>query len=145
MDTSRRIEGIGHQVKGAIKESLGVAIGDAKLAADGNAERAIGDAQNSVSTGGDQLIGIDTDRILGVGRQIKGALLEELGRLVGNPKLQAAGNAERDAGKEQNIAGGDRDLARQAAEKRLAAADATANAAPLDDVSKRHGALEEGR
>ena len=39
---------------------------------------------------------------------------QELGRLVGNPKLQADGIAERQAGKEQNVAGGDRDLARQA-------------------------------
>ena len=40
---SNRIEGIGHQVKGAVMEGLGKAIGDAKLAADGAAERAIGD------------------------------------------------------------------------------------------------------
>ena len=39
---SNRIEGIGHQVKGAVMEGLGKAIGDAKLAADGAAERVIG-------------------------------------------------------------------------------------------------------
>ena len=145
MDTSRRIEGIGHQVKGAIMESLGIAIGDAKLVADGSAERAIGDAQNSVDAGGDQLIGIDTDRILGIGHQIKGHLMKELGLIVGNPKLQAAGVAERDAGKEQNAAGGDRDLARQAAEKRLQAIDKEGNRTSLDDVAKPREGSEEGR
>jgi uncharacterized protein YjbJ (UPF0337 family) len=99
-------------------ESLGVAIGDAKLKADGAAERAIGDKQNSPDAGGDQLAGIDTDRIRGIGHQIKGALIEEIGRLVGNPKLRADGQAERDAGKEQNLAGGDRDRARAARETR---------------------------
>jgi uncharacterized protein YjbJ (UPF0337 family) len=118
MDTNRRIEGIGRQVKGAVMESLGVAIGDAKLKADGAAERAIGDKQNSPDAGGDQLAGIDTDRIRGIGHQIKGALIEEIGRLVGNPKLRADGQAERDAGKEQNLAGGDRDRARAARETR---------------------------
>ena len=138
MDKNRRIEGIGHQVKGAVMESVGVAIGDAKLAADGTAERAMGDALNATGVGGDQLIGIDTDRIMGIGHQIKGALMQELGRLVGNPKLQADGIAERQAGKEQNLAGGDRDLARQAAERRHSAAvDASEKAHPFDNGSKR--------
>jgi uncharacterized protein YjbJ (UPF0337 family) len=95
-------------------ESVGVAIGDAKLTADGSAERAIGDKQNSADAGGDQLAGIDTDRIRGIGHQIKGALIAEIGRLIGNPQLRADGVAERDAGKEQNIAGGNRDRAREA-------------------------------
>ena len=112
MDTNKRIEGVGRQVKGAVMESLGIAIGDAKLAADGSAERALGDAQNSPSAGGDQLVGIDTDRILGIGHQIKGALIEQLGLLVGNPTLRATGTAERDAGKAQNVAGGDRAISR---------------------------------
>jgi uncharacterized protein YjbJ (UPF0337 family) len=120
MDTNRRIEGIGRQVKGAVMESLGVAIGDAKLTADGSAERAMGDKQNSADAGGDQLAGIDTDRIRGIGHQIKGALIAEIGRLVGNPKLRADGVAERDAGREQNIAGGDRDRAREALERTTA-------------------------
>ena len=113
---NKRIEGIGHQVRGAVIESLGVAIGDAKLAADGRAERVVGDTQNP-DAGGDQLAGIDTDRIIGIGHQIKGALIEQIGRLVGTPKMQADGVAERKAGVEQNIAGGDRDLAREALER----------------------------
>jgi uncharacterized protein YjbJ (UPF0337 family) len=68
---SNRIEGIGHQVKGAVIEGLGKAIGDAKLAADGAAERAIGDEQNVAGAGGDQLIGVDADRIEGIAHQVK--------------------------------------------------------------------------
>ena len=113
MNSNRRIEGIGHQVKGAVMESLGVAIGDAKLAADGSAERAIGDKLNSVDSGGEQLAGIDTDRIRGIGHQIRGAVIEAIGNLVGNPQMQSDGVAERNAGKEQNIAGGNRDRARE--------------------------------
>ncbi len=58
-----RFEGYGHQVKGAVKENLGKAIGDAKLVADGTAERIIGDQQVAADTGldgGDQMFGIDT-------------------------------------------------------------------------------------
>ena len=114
MTTNNRIEGIGHQVKGAVMENLGVVIGDAKLAADGRAEREVGDKLNSADPAGDQLAGIDTDRIVGVGRQIKGAVMEQIGSLAGNPDLLADGVKERNAGVEQNIAGGERDLARQA-------------------------------
>ena len=130
MDRNRRIEGIGHQVKGAVMESLGVAIGDSKLAADGSAERAIGDKLNSVDAGGEQLAGIDTDRIRGIGHQIKGAVIEAIGNLVGNPQLQSDGVAERNAGKEQNIAGGDRDLAREALERTRLASEPDVNTDP---------------
>jgi uncharacterized protein YjbJ (UPF0337 family) len=136
METNRRIEGIGHQVKGAVMESLGVAIGDAKLAADGTAERARGDALNAAGIGGDQLIGVDTDRIMGIGHQFKGALLREIGRMIGNLKLQADGVAEREAGKEQNLAGGDRDLARQTFARQHAAVQTGPQADPPDDRPK---------
>ncbi len=136
MERNRRIEGIGHQVKGAVMESLGVAIGDAKLAADGTAERAKGDALNAAGAGGDQLIGIDTDRIIGIGHQMKGALIREIGRMIGNPKLQADGVAERQAGKEQNVAGGDRDLARQAYQRQHPPVEASEKANSFDDGSK---------
>ena len=118
---SNRIEGIGHQVKGAVMEGLGKAIGDAKLATDGAAERAIGDEQNVAGAGGDQLIGVDADRIQGIAHQVKGALIQGLGALVGNPQLAADGVAERLAGKAQNAAGSARDLAREEVEKQRAA------------------------
>ena len=118
---SNRIEGIGHQVKGAVMESLGKAIGDAKLAADGAAERAIGDEQNVAGAGGDQLIGVDADRIKGIAHQIKGALIQGFGAIAGNPQLAADGVAERLAGKAQNAAASARDLAREEVEKQRAA------------------------
>ena len=118
---SNRIEGIGHQVKGAVMEGLGKAIGDAKLAADGAAERAIGDEQNVAGVGGDQLIGVDADRIKGIAHQIKGALIQGFGAIAGNPQLAADGVAERLAGKAQNAAASARDLAREEVEKQRAA------------------------
>jgi uncharacterized protein YjbJ (UPF0337 family) len=113
---SNRLEGIGHQVKGAVKEGIGKIIGDVKLAADGAAEKAEGQAQNVAGPDGENVAGIDTDRIVGVGHQLKGAVKEGLGNLAGKPELVAEGIAERDAGKQQNAAGGVRDTAREAKE-----------------------------
>jgi uncharacterized protein YjbJ (UPF0337 family) len=115
------IEGIGHVVKGAMKESLGKIIGDAKLASDGSAERASGKEQ--YAAGADGLVGVDGDRIAGIGHQIKGALKEGLGNITGNPKLEAEGIAERGAGKAQNAAGGARDTARDALKDEQTASD----------------------
>jgi len=112
---NNRIEGIVHQLKGALKEGLGRFIGDAKLKADGAAERAEGEARNAAAASGDPLVGIDADRIKGVGHQIKGAVKESLGDITNDPELKAAGTAEREAGKAQNAAGSVRDEARDAA------------------------------
>jgi len=114
-----RIEGIGHQVKGAVKEGIGTVIGDAKLVADGTAEREVGNAQNVPKAAGDQVLGVDTDRIGGIGHQVKGALKQSFGALIGSPKLEASGLAEREAGKAQNAAGSARDVARETADTDL--------------------------
>ena len=121
---SNRLEGIGHQVKGVLKEGIGKIIGDAKLTADGAAERAAGQAQNVAAPEGESVIGIDTDRIAGVGHQLKGAVKEGLGNLAGKPELVAEGTAERDAGKQQNAVGGARDTAREAAQSAIDPTDA---------------------
>jgi uncharacterized protein YjbJ (UPF0337 family) len=61
MDTTR-IEAIGHQIKGALKENPGKLIGDAKLKTDGAAERAAGAAHDTGAA--ERVAGIDTDRIM---------------------------------------------------------------------------------
>jgi len=111
MDTTR-IEAIGHQVKGALKQSLGRIIGDAKLQADGTAERTAAEANRSEI---EQVAGIDTDRIMGIGRQFAGAVKQGIAGLTGNAKLADKGSAERASGKAQNQAGSVRDQARDAA------------------------------
>lgn len=116
-----QIEGIGHQLKGALKEGLGKIIGDAKFTSDGSTERASGEAQ--YAAGEDKLVGIDADRIRGIGHQLKGAVKEGLGNITGNPTLAAEGIAERGAGKAQNAAGSDRDEARDALRDEQAAID----------------------
>jgi uncharacterized protein YjbJ (UPF0337 family) len=108
-----QLEGIGHQFKGALKQGLGRLLGDAKLTADGMAERVGGQAQ---SARGEPMIGIDKDRIKGVGHQLSGAFKEGLGTLTGDRTRIAAGIAERADGKKQNEAGSARDEAREAAE-----------------------------
>jgi len=43
-----RIEGAATQAKGAVKETVGKVVGDAKLQADGKADQAAGKVQNAV-------------------------------------------------------------------------------------------------
>jgi uncharacterized protein YjbJ (UPF0337 family) len=43
-----RVEGVGHQAKGAVKETAGKVTGDKKTEAEGKAERAAGKVQNAV-------------------------------------------------------------------------------------------------
>ena len=128
------LEGIGHLVKGAVKESLGKIIGDAKLTSDGFAERESGEAQ--YAAGADNLVGIDADRIKGVGHQLKGALKEGLGHITGDPILEADGIAEREAGKVQNAAGSARDVARDALRDEQAKIDTSPETDATQDVPK---------
>lgn len=107
-----RIEGIGHQIKGVLKETLGKFIGDSKLQHDGAEERKEGQTQSAAGSDPAQVAGIDTDRLVGIGRQIKGALTEGIGNVIGNPSLEESGRVERAAGKVQNAAGSARDEAR---------------------------------
>ncbi len=43
-----RVEGVGHQVKGSIKEAAGKVTGDTQTEAEGTAEKAAGKVQNTV-------------------------------------------------------------------------------------------------
>jgi len=43
-----RVEGAGHQVKGAVKEAAGKMTGDQKLQAEGKTEKAAGKVQNAI-------------------------------------------------------------------------------------------------
>jgi uncharacterized protein YjbJ (UPF0337 family) len=45
------------------------------------------------------------DEIKGKGKQIEGSIKDKTGKLVGNPKLEAKGEAERAAGKIQEKSG----------------------------------------
>jgi uncharacterized protein YjbJ (UPF0337 family) len=109
---NERIEGIGHQIKGAAKRAFGKMIGDAKMTADGAAEKAGGDAQVAAAPTSGQVMGIDADRIKGVAHQVEGAVKKGIGSLIADPALRQAGIAEQEAGKVQNAIGGARDSAR---------------------------------
>ncbi len=43
-----RVEGAGHQVKGAVKEAAGKVTGDQKLQAEGKTEKVAGKVQNAI-------------------------------------------------------------------------------------------------
>jgi uncharacterized protein YjbJ (UPF0337 family) len=58
---------------------------------------------------------MDTDRIEGAAKQVKGAVKEAFGKMVGDAKLQAEGKSDKAKGKAQNAAGGRKDSAREKA------------------------------
>jgi uncharacterized protein YjbJ (UPF0337 family) len=60
---------------------------------------------------------MDKDRLTGAAKQAIGGLKEAAGKLVGDPKLQADGTAEKTAGKIESAVGGAKDAVRDAIKK----------------------------
>ena len=60
---------------------------------------------------------MDKDRIAGSAKELKGAAKIALGKLVGDAKLQAEGKSDQTLGKVQNLVGGIKDVASDAAKK----------------------------
>lgn len=60
---------------------------------------------------------MDSDRIEGAAKQVKGAVKEGFGKLTGDTKTEAEGKAEKAEGKVQNTVGGVKDSARDALDK----------------------------
>lgn len=52
---------------------------------------------------------MDKDRIAGSVKQVKGAVKEAVGKVVGDAKLESEGKADRVEGKVQNVIGGLKD------------------------------------
>jgi len=50
-----RVEGAGHQVKGAVKEGIGKMTGDSKTEAEGKAEKIGGKVQNQIGSAKDSV------------------------------------------------------------------------------------------
>lgn len=57
---------------------------------------------------------MDKDRIEGSGKQIKGDIKEEAGKVTGDEKLKNEGRADNAEGKVQNTVGGIKDKVRKA-------------------------------
>ena len=57
---------------------------------------------------------MDKDRINGSANQAKGAIKEAAGKMTGDTKLQAEGQADKVKGKVQNAVGGAKDALRDA-------------------------------
>ena len=60
---------------------------------------------------------MDKDRVEGSAKQVKGAVKEAIGKVVGDAKLEAEGKADKTEGKVQNAVGGLKDAVRDAAKK----------------------------
>ena len=60
---------------------------------------------------------MDKDRIAGSAKQVKGAIEEAAGKVVGDPKLTAEGKSDKLEGKIQNAVGGVKDEVKEALEK----------------------------
>ena len=58
---------------------------------------------------------MDKDRVAGSAKQVKGAVEEAVGKVVGDAKLEAEGKADKAEGKAQNAVGGLKDAVRDAA------------------------------
>jgi len=52
---------------------------------------------------------MDKDRIIGSGKQIKGAVKQAVGKAVGDAKLESEGKTDKIEGKVQNTIGGIKD------------------------------------
>jgi uncharacterized protein YjbJ (UPF0337 family) len=60
---------------------------------------------------------MDKDRVAGSAKEIKGAVKEAVGKVVGDAKLKTEGKSDQVEGKVQNALGGLKDAAREAAKK----------------------------
>lgn len=60
---------------------------------------------------------MDSDRIEGAAKQVKGAVKEVAGKILGDEKLKAEGAADKVEGKVQNSVGGAKDAVRDATDK----------------------------
>jgi uncharacterized protein YjbJ (UPF0337 family) len=60
---------------------------------------------------------MDKDRIEGAGKNIKGKIKEGVGKVTGDTKTEAEGQADQAEGKVQNTVGGIKDKAREMLDK----------------------------
>ncbi len=60
---------------------------------------------------------MDKDRVEGSAKQVKGAVKETIGKVVGDAKLEAEGKADKGEGKVQNAIGGLKDAVQDAVKK----------------------------
>ena len=86
-----QVKGAGQQAKGKIKETTGRAVGNPRLAVEGNEEKNVGKMRQAVAR--------PMEAIKGSVREAKGTLKRELGEATRDPDLAGEGEAERVSGK----------------------------------------------
>ncbi len=120
--SDNRIEGAGNKMAGSVKEGIGKLTGDAKLQAEGVAQKAGGSVQNAAgkvqdSAAAEPRGGVDHDRVEGSGKKLGGSIKEGIGKLTGDEKLKTEGRTDKAAGGLQNAFGGAKDAVRDAFKK----------------------------
>jgi uncharacterized protein YjbJ (UPF0337 family) len=60
---------------------------------------------------------MDKDSVAGSAKQVKGSVMEAIGKVTGDAKTQAEGAAEKNAGKAQDAVGGAKDTLRDASKR----------------------------
>ena len=87
----QQLKGSGQEIKGTVKGAVGTVTGNRRLEAEGDLEKNVGRARQSVGRGMEQGAG--------AAHEAKGTLKREAGRAVGNPRLASEGEDERAAGR----------------------------------------------
>jgi uncharacterized protein YjbJ (UPF0337 family) len=86
----QQVKGVGQELKGTVKGAVGTIAGNRRMEAEGDLERNVGRARQSVGRGMEQAAG--------AAHEARGALKRETGRALGNPRLADEGEDERMAG-----------------------------------------------
>jgi uncharacterized protein YjbJ (UPF0337 family) len=88
MDPNKeKIKGTAEELKGKVKSTVGDAIGNEQMEAEGEADRLKGQARQEGAKA--------SERVKGAGEELKGNIKSAFGDLVDDPQTQAEGEAER--------------------------------------------------
>jgi uncharacterized protein YjbJ (UPF0337 family) len=94
--TKERLKGKAQEIEGAVKRTVGNAIGNDRLAAEGYAKEAGGKARQETVKAG--------ERVRGAVEGVAGRVKEVAGTLVDDPELELEGKADRLKGKARRVA-----------------------------------------
>lgn len=89
--TTSRVEGKVQEIAGAVKARVGGAIGDERMQASGEANRAQGQARQEAAKA--------SERVHGTVQQVAGAVKEGVGDLIGDNTMELEGKAKKLEGK----------------------------------------------
>ncbi len=107
LSRNRRFSNRRATVKGAAKETIGHAIGNTRMEAEGNIEKNAGKVENKAGDIERKVAPSSglSDNVAGMAHEAKGAVKESFGNLIGNDRMRAEGALERKEGQIQDKVG----------------------------------------